>query len=87
VLLFHFSQEETMRKKLFRLSLGVLAVAVATAAAPRPAMARVIDGCPSDQFIGGCDCSLFAGLDCSMCTYSCGGCGDVNLINVNECGT
>jgi len=74
-----------MRKKLFRMSLGLLSLAATLAAAPAPAMA--LDGCPGDQIIDGCDCILRFGLQCSECHYDCQGCGGPVDIPVDECAT
>jgi hypothetical protein len=74
--------EEIMRKKLFRMSLGLLSLAAALTVAPKSAMA--LDGCPSDQWIGGVDCTWWGGLDCALCEYNCQG---LIVGPVVECGT
>ena len=75
-----------MHKKLFRLSLAILAVAVAAGAGARPAMALTNEYCPDDLFIDGCDCPLANGITCSECRYDCTRCPPIEmLITVNEC--
>lgn len=66
-----------MRKKFFRLSLALFALAVAITAAPKNAMAFG-GNCPSGESIntswGLQDCSLTGPSgDCSNCTYYCPG--------------
>ena len=60
-----------MRKKFFRLSLALLALAVAITAAPKKAMAFG-GSCPSWAVIDDGPCNLTGPSgDCSICTYWC----------------
>ena len=77
-----------MRKKFFRLSLALFALAVAITAAPKKAMAFG-GNCPAgaDFVIGGAhyDCSLTGPPnDCSICTYWCPGL--LEFVSANFCG-
>ena len=63
-----------MRRKLFRLSVALLALAAAATAAPTYASA--FQGCPHDIVYGGTACSLWGPPgDCASCWYSCNGVG------------